>query len=287
MAHKSFRSTPNNFTVATPHNFTDVVVISAGSAGLSCAYAVAVAEDLVVKGDTVIEVDRNTRGRRNTRRRLWRRSGGAAYGLSPAAFDCGQVRKEIGPSGSLRWLCDNSDGRRSGLAGGFGGGDTGQGRRIWSYRWLTFLSDFFLKKWWEHTFLDVVDHTNPQKQVRVIIELNFRAEFEMGRANEEYNRLVKRLPEIFVGKIERLMSLLKILCGAAKKCMKEKKMHMGPWRKHRYLQAKWLRTCQRFPAPQPFSAGISGRPARPRKSMLTVDLMESLSSLRRPAMAVV
>ncbi|KAL3643432.1 hypothetical protein CASFOL_014247 [Castilleja foliolosa] len=139
----------------------------------------------------------------------------------------------------------------------------------------------------EHTFLDVVDHTNPQKQVRVIIELNFRAEFEMGRANEEYNRLVKRLPEIFVGKIERLMSLLKILCGAAKKCMKEKKMHMGPWRKHRYMQTKWLKTCQRFPAPQPFSAGISGRPARPRKSMLTVDLMESLSSLRRPAMAVV
>ncbi|GFP95485.1 hypothetical protein PHJA_001692800 [Phtheirospermum japonicum] len=139
----------------------------------------------------------------------------------------------------------------------------------------------------KHTFLDVVDNTNPKKEMRVIIELNFRAEFEMARANEEYNKLVKRLPEIFVGKIERLMGLLKILCGAAKKCMKEKKMHMGPWRKHRYMQAKWLRTCERLAPPQPLSAGHLGRPARPRMSMLTVDLMESFSSLHRPAVAVV
>ncbi|KAL3627785.1 hypothetical protein CASFOL_029148 [Castilleja foliolosa] len=139
----------------------------------------------------------------------------------------------------------------------------------------------------EHTFLDVLDNTNPKKEVRVIIELNFRAEFEMARANEEYNKLVKRLPEIFVGKIERLMGLLKILCTAAKKCMKEKKMHMGPWRKHRYMQAKWLRTCERLAAVQPLPTGNMGRSARPRRSMLTVDLMESLSSLHGPAVAVI
>ncbi|KAL6546604.1 hypothetical protein OROMI_022325 [Orobanche minor] len=140
----------------------------------------------------------------------------------------------------------------------------------------------------EHTFLDVVDRTNLKKEVRVIIELNFRAEFEMARANEEYNKLVKRVPEIFVGKTERLLGLLKILCGAAKKCMKEKKMHMGPWRKYRYMQAKWLRTCQRLAPVQPLSttSGYLGRPAQPRMSMLTVDLMESFSNLHRPAVAV-
>ncbi|KAG8385549.1 hypothetical protein BUALT_Bualt03G0056800 [Buddleja alternifolia] len=140
----------------------------------------------------------------------------------------------------------------------------------------------------EHTFLDVIDNSNPKKgEVRVIIEFNLRAEFEMARANEEYNKLVKRLPEIFVGKIERLLALLKILCGAAKKCMKEKKMHMGPWRKHRYMQAKWLRTCERLSASQPLSSGYSGRLARPRISMLTVDLMENFSNLHRPAVEVV
>ncbi|KAL6567402.1 hypothetical protein OROGR_001070 [Orobanche gracilis] len=141
----------------------------------------------------------------------------------------------------------------------------------------------------EHTFLDVVDRTNLKKEVRVIIELNFRAEFEMARANEEYNKLVKRVPEIFVGKTERLLGLLKILCGAAKKCMKEKKMHMGPWRKHRYMQAKWLRTCQRLAPDQPLSMtiGFLDRPARPRMSMLTVDLTESFSNLHRSAVAVI
>ncbi|KAL3519767.1 hypothetical protein ACH5RR_017916 [Cinchona calisaya] len=129
----------------------------------------------------------------------------------------------------------------------------------------------------EHTFLDVIDNTNSKKQVRVIIELNFRAEFEMARANEEYNHLIKRLPEVFVGKIERLLSVIKILCSAAKKCMKLKKMHMGPWRKQRYMQAKWLKTCERttFSIPLSSTTCIS-RPARPRASMLTVDLLENM-----------
>ncbi|KAL0353076.1 UNVERIFIED_CONTAM: hypothetical protein Sangu_0888900 [Sesamum angustifolium] len=142
----------------------------------------------------------------------------------------------------------------------------------------------------EHTFLDVLDNSNPKKgEVRVIVELNFRGEFEMARANEEYNKLIKRLPEIFVGKIERLLSLLKIVCAAAKKCMKEKKMHMGPWRKHRYMQAKWLRTCERSAAAPPLSSEHSAPAARPRRSMLTLDLMEkeNFSSLHRPAVEVV
>lgn len=136
----------------------------------------------------------------------------------------------------------------------------------------------------EHTFLDVLEHSNGKKEVRVIIELNFRAQFEMARANEEYNKLVNRLPQLFVGKIERLLALIKILCGAAKKCMKEKKMHMGPWRKHRYMQAKWLKTCERLMAlpSNPFSSEYSPRPPRPRKSLLTLDLM-----MTRPVVGVV
>ncbi|XP_074272220.1 uncharacterized protein LOC141596093 [Silene latifolia] len=100
----------------------------------------------------------------------------------------------------------------------------------------------------EHTFLDVIDNTNPVKgEIRIIIELNFRAEFEMARASDEYNQLINRLPEIFVAKIDRLKPIIKILCTGAKKCMKDKKMHMGPWRKQKYMQAKWFSSnCQRM-----------------------------------------
>ncbi|KAM5588218.1 hypothetical protein ABKV19_006583 [Rosa sericea] len=141
----------------------------------------------------------------------------------------------------------------------------------------------------EHTFLDVVDNSSSRKgEVRVIIELNFRAEFEMARASDEYNTLVQRLPEIFVGKVERLQNLIKILCSAAKKCMKEKKMHMGPWRKHKYVQAKWLGACKRTTSAPPLSMGQSDqlRP-RPKASMLTVDLLgEMMPNMHCKAVAV-
>ncbi|XAR66470.1 hypothetical protein NMG60_11012725 [Bertholletia excelsa] len=143
----------------------------------------------------------------------------------------------------------------------------------------------------EHTFLDVVDNSSPKKgEVRVIIELNFRAEFEVARASENYNRLIRRLPEVFVGKVERLQGLIKILCSAAKKCMKGNKMHMGPWRKARYMQAKWLGPCKRTTsAPAPLAAAYSTRsaPRRPQASMLTVDLLENFSGLHRTAVEVV
>ncbi|KAJ7981476.1 Protein of unknown function (DUF506) [Quillaja saponaria] len=137
----------------------------------------------------------------------------------------------------------------------------------------------------EHTCLEVMDTTSKKGEIRVVIELNFRAEFEMGRANEEYNRLISRLPELFVGKAERLPNIIKILCSSAKKCMKEKKMHLGPWRKQRYMQAKWLGTCERS-KPVPLPVKYSDRQPKPRTSMLTFDLLENLSGLHQNAVQV-
>ena len=127
--------------------------------------------------------------------------------------------------------------------------------------------------------------------MRVIVELNFRAEFEMARGSEDYNRLVRRLPEMFVGKVERLSNIIKIMCMAAKKCMKEKKMHMGPWRKHKYMQAKWLATpCERKASAASLSTGYSERilqKPKPKASMLTVDLLEKLPNMHCTAVEVV
>ncbi|XP_051132974.1 uncharacterized protein LOC127252717 [Andrographis paniculata] len=39
----------------------------------------------------------------------------------------------------------------------------------------------------EHTFVDVMDRSNPEKKVRVIIELHLRGEFEMARTHQEYD----------------------------------------------------------------------------------------------------
>ena len=139
----------------------------------------------------------------------------------------------------------------------------------------------------QHTYLEVMDKSNSKRgEIKVVIELNFRAEFEMARASEEYNRLISILPEVFVGKSERLRPLVKILCSAAKKCMKEKKMHLGPWRKQKYMQAKWLGTCESATAP--LLTGYAVRPPpKHRASMLTFDLLEYIPSLHCTAVEVV
>ncbi|KAL5571140.1 hypothetical protein UlMin_020737 [Ulmus minor] len=129
----------------------------------------------------------------------------------------------------------------------------------------------------EHSYLEVVDKSNLKRGVmRVVIELNFRAEFEMARASEDYNKLISRLPEVLVGKTERLRPLIKILCTAAKKCMKEKNMHFPPWRKHKYMQSKWLGTCERS-SPVPLPVGYSDRPTKAKASMLTFDLLDAMA----------
>lgn len=140
----------------------------------------------------------------------------------------------------------------------------------------------------EHTYLEVMmDKSNAKRgEVKVVIDLNFRAEFEMARANEEYNQLIRKLPEVFVGKAERLRMLVKIMCSAAKKCMKENKMHLGPWRKHKYMQAKWLGTCDRSKM-EPLPTVYSTRAPKPKASMLTYDLLENIPGLHCTAVEVV
>ncbi|CAN0915077.1 hypothetical protein LINGRAHAP2_LOCUS28923 [Linum grandiflorum] len=136
----------------------------------------------------------------------------------------------------------------------------------------------------EHSYLEVVEESRKLGEVKIIIELNFRAEFEMAKASEEYNQLVSRLPEVFVGRVDRLKSLIKILCSAAKACMKEKKIHLAPWRKHKYMQSKWLGggTVERVvpdaaAAAAALTAGYSHRPVKAKASMLTYDLTENQS----------
>ncbi|CAN6979837.1 unnamed protein product [Brassica rapa subsp. trilocularis] len=137
----------------------------------------------------------------------------------------------------------------------------------------------------EHEYIEIMDRSDSKKgEMRVVIELSFRAEFEIAKCGEDYKRLISRLPEVYVGKTDRLRSLIKILCIAGKKCLRDNKMHMGPWRKHKYMQAKWLGTCDRSNS---LEAAVSETTepenwvprAKPRVSMLNYDgLLGSLST---------
>ncbi|KAJ6811889.1 uncharacterized protein M6B38_151215 [Iris pallida] len=126
----------------------------------------------------------------------------------------------------------------------------------------------------EHCFIDVIaaaKKKGKEEAMRVVIEVNFRTEFEMARASAEYRRLVSGLPEVFVGRAGRLRGVIGVVCEAAKRSARENGMHMAPWRRHKYVQAKWLGTCERMaPSPVVFAAAAAAdRPAKPTASMLT------------------
>ncbi|KAG2323646.1 hypothetical protein Bca4012_059116 [Brassica carinata] len=147
----------------------------------------------------------------------------------------------------------------------------------------------------EHEYIEILDRSDSKKgEMRVVIELSFRAEFEIAKGAEEYKRLISRLPEVYVGKTDRLRSLIKILCIAGKRCLRVKKMHMGPWRKHKYMQAKWLGTCDRWTSLEAVVSETTEPEnwvpqAKPRVSMLNYDgLLGSLSTgMGRPAAVTV
>uniref|UniRef100_A0A0E0ITM7 Uncharacterized protein n=1 Tax=Oryza nivara TaxID=4536 RepID=A0A0E0ITM7_ORYNI len=141
----------------------------------------------------------------------------------------------------------------------------------------------------EHSYVDVVAPTRSGKAVRVVVEPSFRGEFEMARGGAGYRALVASLPEAFVGRADRLRGVVRVMCAAAKQCARESGMHMAPWRKQRYMEAKWLATPERVAPPcnaggagdavavgspsSPLSPGMTNRQMKPkfRASMLTLD----------------
>ncbi|KAH7577608.1 hypothetical protein JRO89_XS01G0274400 [Xanthoceras sorbifolium] len=75
---------------------------------------------------------------------------------------------------------------------------------------------------------------------RLIIDIDFRSEFEIARSTKTYKSILQTLPCIFVGKADRLQKIICIVSEAAKQSLKKKGMHIPPWRKADYIKAKWL-----------------------------------------------
>ncbi|KAG6582342.1 hypothetical protein SDJN02_20627, partial [Cucurbita argyrosperma subsp. argyrosperma] len=75
---------------------------------------------------------------------------------------------------------------------------------------------------------------------RLLIDIDFRSEFEIARSTGTYKAILQTLPYVFVGKSERLRQIVSIVSEAARQSLKKKGMHFPPWRKAEYMLAKWL-----------------------------------------------
>lgn len=110
----------------------------------------------------------------------------------------------------------------------------------------------------KHEYIDVnVSGLGQKKETRFLIEVELRTEFEMAKACDEYRKLINKLPNFYVGKPEQLNAIVRVVCDAAKRSMKEMKIHIGPWRKRSFMQMKWLGPYQRLSSNQSSVESIS------------------------------
>jgi len=100
-----------------------------------------------------------------------------------------------------------------------------------------------------YEYMDVImKSTNSGRSIRLIVDLDFRAQFEIARPTREYSSLLGLLPKIYVGRDQRLVSIVKIMCEGVKNSLKKKGMHLPPWRKYMYMHSMWLGSYKRTAA---------------------------------------
>ncbi|XP_061365607.1 uncharacterized protein LOC133308889 [Gastrolobium bilobum] len=117
----------------------------------------------------------------------------------------------------------------------------------------------------EYEFIDAIVEGE-----RVIIDIDFRSEFDIARSTGTYKAILQSLPFIFVGKSERLVQIVSIVSEAAKQSLKKKGMPVPPWRKVDYMLAKWL---------SPSAAAAREKPKQPPSYSVKVSVQpETLSS---------
>ncbi|MED6196457.1 hypothetical protein PIB30_047673 [Stylosanthes scabra] len=95
----------------------------------------------------------------------------------------------------------------------------------------------------EYEYIEVIgedENKGKKNEVRVIVDIDFRCQFELARPTEYYKELTESIPVVFVGSEKKVCKVISLMCCAAKKSLREKGLHVPPWRTTRYMQSKWL-----------------------------------------------
>ncbi|KAF9588798.1 hypothetical protein IFM89_016119 [Coptis chinensis] len=80
---------------------------------------------------------------------------------------------------------------------------------------------------------------------RYIVEANLTGEFTIARPSNQYQSLLDAFPPVFVAQPDDLKQVVKLMCSAVKKSMKNGDMHVPPWRRNGFMLAKWFSSYKR------------------------------------------
>ena len=122
-----------------------------------------------------------------------------------------------------------------------------------------------------HEYVDVVLPLG-LLTTRYIVEVNVAAEFETARPSAEYQELLLALPPVLVARPETFKEIAAVMCAAAAESIRSAGMHVPPWRRVRYVQAKWSGKYKRAAAPL---AAPMGAPREGASSTAAADARRS------------
>ncbi|KAL6613939.1 hypothetical protein ACP70R_036209 [Stipagrostis hirtigluma subsp. patula] len=96
---------------------------------------------------------------------------------------------------------------------------------------------------------------------RYIVDADFRAVLEVARATPEYAAVVAAVPaSVVVAREESVGRAVRVASDAARRSLRAHGLHVPPWRKTRYMLAKWLGRYKRSTTTSPAAAGAMPMP---------------------------
>lgn len=78
-----------------------------------------------------------------------------------------------------------------------------------------------------------------ESKTRLIVDIDFKSQFEVARPTAAYMKLLGSVPSVFVGDTDKLNKVITLLCSAAKQSFRDNNIYMPPWRTITFMQAKY------------------------------------------------
>ncbi|CAI9753079.1 unnamed protein product [Fraxinus pennsylvanica] len=98
----------------------------------------------------------------------------------------------------------------------------------------------------EHDYIEIILEDLNGCPLKVIVDTDFKSQFELARPTSTYKELFSMVPSIFVGTEQKLKKIISILCAEARISFLEKGLHVPPWRTSNYMQSKWFSASQKW-----------------------------------------
>ncbi|GJN10092.1 hypothetical protein PR202_ga28155 [Eleusine coracana subsp. coracana] len=141
----------------------------------------------------------------------------------------------------------------------------------------------------EHEYIDALlplplpaDSTTATQQVRLVVEVDFRAEFEVARPTKPYRAALQALPPLFVGTPDRVGRVVAVVAEAARQSLRKRGLHFPPWRKAEYMRAKWLAPHARLSGELRFDDEVVTKAPKTAAAEDEVETEEDASNSKQP-----